>query len=805
MTDSEGRTPMLHAIAGGNHSVSELLLTQEDTNPSDGYRTPFQIAAAKGHETVVRHFLARNDVDNNIEGTPLWQAACSGQDSTVRLLLERPDVDLNLPSQEYNGLLPFSVSRLPYPVSAPALFSASSRPAAAPRPRPGPPHPPQAVAFPSQDSALHKLFPGSVMRQLVTLDSFGVCIQPPVFEHEVLDRRHPLILPTRVFEQSKGLMEAMLSQTVPCSFPVVREVSVLDFPEPLLSAGILLLLPHLPDGVLELWPGRDRPVPNGFEVALLLLPESPHPLFCRIVTCPTYLLAFSRIHGFGVLKGATSNRVDGKPTRIEIECDRGKRSKASISALKENDRRWTFRLLRNKHTKLPVAHNHERSLDISVHSSHRKHDREAVIQQVAVQSRSVAANPVQIFAAAHTNNPGTTARFKNVYNALAELWKRAKQGFTSTQAFIRRLRQQGRPHIVKWADDDPDRPEAVVSTHSYNEKMWKQHPYIMSADNTYKTNQYYWPLFNVTGRSSTGSIFNMAFGMVPGETEAWFAWLFAALDELREMVGAVKLDIIITDFDEHMRIPAKAQFPFAQFQVGIFHVNKNVITQLGLKWVGKGKTLNDITSVEEEAEVEERIAATTIKDLVGENQQLFRDLAGPDRFDEKHMVYSRSEREFEEAWQRLIDEFAEEQPACVTYLENTYLPFRTEWANCYTKEYCNFGVRTTSPTESVNRLTKSYIIDGRSNFLRIDDSLDEMVSHIEIKHKQAIAHDNFKQRNDYLGRKWLSNVTLYCSITSIKMIVTSYYRALEYAPTASRPDPPRAPPCSHSMLNIWLM
>lgn len=80
--------------------------------------------------------------------------------------------------------------------------------------------------------------------------------------------------------------------------------------------------------------------------------------------------------------------------------------------------------------------------------------------------------------------------------------------------------------------------------------MWKRHPYVLSCDNTYKTNRYHMPLFNVTGCSSTGSVFNMAFGLVPYETIEWFDWLFRALDELKVMIGAQLLNVIISDYDE---------------------------------------------------------------------------------------------------------------------------------------------------------------------------------------------------------------------------------------------------------------
>lgn len=40
-----------------------------------------------------------------------------------------------------------------------------------------------------------------------------------------------------------------------------------------------------------------------------------------------YVLQFSRENGFGIVKAAGSNRVNGEPTRYEVYCDRGSRTK----------------------------------------------------------------------------------------------------------------------------------------------------------------------------------------------------------------------------------------------------------------------------------------------------------------------------------------------------------------------------------------------------------------------------------------------------------------------------------------------
>lgn len=129
------------------------------------------------------------------------------------------------------------------------------------------------------------------------------------------------------------------------------------------------------------------------------------------------------------------------------------------------------------------------------------------------------------------------------------------------------------------------------------------------------------------------------------------------------------------------------------------------------------------------------------------------------------------------------------------------MPYRTEWANCYTKEYFNFGVRITSPTESNNKLLKSFILDGRSDLLLINQALEAMVTNMEIVYVQTIACDNFKQRTDWMGRKWLGDVPVTCSIAAIKKLSDAYREAFKYLPTMAYPFPPRKPQCLHGLRN----
>jgi hypothetical protein len=64
--------------------------------------------------------------------------------------------------------------------------------------------------------------------------------------------------------------------------------------------------------------------------------------------------------------------------------------------------------------------------------------------------------------------------------------------------------------------------------------MWKRFPEVLSLNNTYKTNRYQYPLFQITGQTCLKSVFNAAFGLIDNEQLNGFIFLITQLRHLAE-------------------------------------------------------------------------------------------------------------------------------------------------------------------------------------------------------------------------------------------------------------------------------
>lgn len=182
--------------------------------------------------------------------------------------------------------------------------------------------------------------------------------------------------------------------------------------------------------------------------------------------------------------------------------------------------------------------------------------------------------------------PPILVKAKDVNNFIQKANLGKMDGYTGTQAFIKRMQDEGRPYRVVYESSDPDRIAAVFWTYPWCIQMWRRFWRVASMDNTYKINRYKLPFMNTTGYTNHGTVFNMAFGVIHDETRESFDWLLQQYQGLLTELDIPSPNVLLSDFDTEFKAAAEVVLQDTQQQICIFHMNKNVIQQSGKKWVG---------------------------------------------------------------------------------------------------------------------------------------------------------------------------------------------------------------------------
>ena len=175
-----------------------------------------------------------------------------------------------------------------------------------------------------------------------------------------------------------------------------------------------------------------------------------------------------------------------------------------------------------------------------------------------------------------------------------------------------------------------------------------------------------------------------------------------------------------------------------------------------------------------------------------------------------HIVYSATLEGFNTAWEKMKAYFAD-QRAILTYLETTYLSVVEQWATCYTNKNLNFGQRTTSPVESINRHFKSFVVNGNSTVQQVVKQSFAMVSEMKRSINEAITDEKNRLRYEYLGQSWLGSAPYNVSSKALKLVTKQYQVMLGAVSTTPRLASGLPPctrrftaqygmPCSHALL-----
>ncbi|KAK4067510.1 hypothetical protein Purlil1_13843 [Purpureocillium lilacinum] len=520
--------------------------------------------------------------------------------------------------------------------------------------------------------------------------------------------------------------------------------------------------------------------------------------------------SFAKVNGFGIVR-RNAYSYKGRKIRYSFQCDRfGDPTPSRGAGLRQRRSRkcgckWMVIaealekgawLLRQHPNPEHSEHNHGRSIRPSAHPSHRRLT-DSVRATVESTSRRVGIRARDVRAIVQHEHPESSLTRKDIYNARARINRDKLNGYSPTAALVKLFDEMELPYFVKWADDEPSRLVGLVWTFPYCLQMWKRFPEVVSFDNTYNTNRFKLPLFQATGQTCLGSVYNAAFGLIDNERREGFQFLSESMRQLSEQRSIRLPDVIITDFDNQMKAALDDQFPDAQQQLCIHHINSNVLLKSKQKWVEKDSGSG---SSDEEDLVPVALPHLNLQDeelvhtpTTGTIPHSYRGVL----MMWKLVVFAETEEAHEKAWKNLCTEF-DDQRAILRYLHGTYMTTRAQWARCFIRKYRNFGVRVTSGTEASNNNIKSYLLNGMSNLYRLIEAMQDMMKDQERDFNDACAADEVLTLREYTGpsSEFLGELRTVLSSKGLALIMKQYRLAKKALPTRKNPFPDRLEDCS---------
>jgi len=186
----------------------------------------------------------------------------------------------------------------------------------------------------------------------------------------------------------------------------------------------------------------------------------------------------------------------------------------------------------------------------------------------------------------------------------------------------------------------------------------------MSFDNTYNTNRFKLPLFQVTGQTCRKSVYNAAFGLIDNEKREELQFLAEAVRELNDRHKIPLPHVLVTDYDQQMKAALESQYPDSQQQICVQHINANVLLNAKRKWKsrdnaaegdGDGNPNAKLSSADMEAVLALDRQESPLKqsNLAAPVPHTYRGVLELWKF----VAFAETKDQHEKAWVRLCDEF----------------------------------------------------------------------------------------------------------------------------------------------------
>ncbi|KAK9676212.1 hypothetical protein RND81_11G061800 [Saponaria officinalis] len=388
-----------------------------------------------------------------------------------------------------------------------------------------------------------------------------------------------------------------------------------------------------------------------------------------------YLKSFFAAKGYAI-----SIKNSKKDEYVTIGCDRGgvyryrrknpllsrKRETSTrltncpfkIQGKKKSDGLWTLEL--NE-----IFHNHDASKDMSGHPSCRRLTKTEILEVETLSTSGV--QPRNIFSSLRLKNPNIQAVARTVYNAKIKIRNEKLDGKSMIQALFEEF---GRAKFLyNYKCDENGHLTHLFLAHPKSVMLSKISRKVYVLDCTYKTNMYKMPLLDVIGISRTNKSFYSCFVFLKKEKDEDYVW---ALEMFKEMIGPTFQPlVIVSDRDMALKKAILVVFPQSIHLLCIWHIQKNIVAKC------KSHFIRD------------------------EDWEMFLSTWSA-------VMYAVSEKSFGEAWV-LLEFLYKEKAAVITYIKETWMPYKEMFVTAWTDKHPHFGNRVSSRAEGVHAKLKSYL------------------------------------------------------------------------------------------------
>ncbi|KAI5425905.1 hypothetical protein KIW84_031652 [Lathyrus oleraceus] len=283
-----------------------------------------------------------------------------------------------------------------------------------------------------------------------------------------------------------------------------------------------------------------------------------------------------------ISRSDTETEKRGRSNKLIFDCDKGGKHKSTDSGTQSASKKCgcSFKI-RSTPAKYGSGWKIDVKCELHNHGLPDRLEGHSFIGRLTTDEKQHVADltkrhvpPRHILLSLQDRDPENVTRITQVYKHKSVIQKEIRGPRSEIQHLFKLIEDAC---YVYWSrkKDDSEVVREIFWAHPDSVKLLNIFPTVLVMDNTYKTNKYRQPLFEIVGMTSTELTFAVAFAYMESEQIENFCWV---LEKLKELF--VKKDmcpqVILTDIDLALMKAIEIVFPRSINLLCRFHINKNV-------------------------------------------------------------------------------------------------------------------------------------------------------------------------------------------------------------------------------------